>query len=751
MKKAFNIEVSGLVQGVGFRPFVYKLAKKHHLNGWVKNKNDCVEINVSGDSNELELFLNELKYNSPKIAKVFSLDFKEQQFEAYNDFEIIVSESASEKITEVSADLAVCEDCLMEMENQLNRINYPFINCTHCGPRFSIIQSLPYDRPNTTMSKFTMCDHCEAEYKDVNNRRFHAQPIACEDCGPHYQLAFQGKKIKGDDRVVEKVGQLIDEGKVVAIKGIGGYFMACDATNQEAVLNLRRSKKRNEKPFALMFKNLDTIGRYAWISEEEKMLLSSIQRPIVLLKHKKRFFPGVNDGLITVGAMLPYMPFHYLLFKRLKTDVIVLTSGNISEEPIAIDDNIALDRLGDRVDAVVSYNRQIHNRVDDSVSFIAGGATRLVRRSRGYAPEPIQIDFDCEGIFAVGAELSSVFAIGKDKRAILSQYIGDLKNYDTYKFYQESFKRYQQLFRFSPTLVACDHHPDYLSTRFAEEFDAPIVKIQHHHAHMASCLVENKHYGQAIGVCFDGTGYGTDGNIWGGEFLVGDLCGFTRPYHFEYVPITGGDMAAFQPWRSALSYLHFHGIDRKTILKFLPGIEKNEGVIALNSLERDINCPLSSSAGRLFDAIAGLIGLCDKAGYHAQAPMMLESLALRNCDDFYSVEIFDGKISFENTITDIIDDLRSKESIRHISTKFHNTIVDVIVRVCLRIREESQVNVVALSGGTFQNKYILERSIRLLSDRKFRVLAQKLVPSNDGGIALGQLAIAAAKKNRLCV
>jgi len=751
VKKACNININGLVQGVGFRPFVYLLAQKHHLKGWVSNRNDCVNIRVSGDKSEIEGFIEDLKTKKPGVATISQLSVKEEPYENYKSFEIVSSESISDEITEISPDLAVCDDCLADMINQDHRRNYPFVNCTYCGPRFSIIKSLPYDRPNTTMDEFKMCSLCENEYSDVHDRRFHAQPVACNNCGPHYKFYKNGKVFTNDQRIVQQAANIINKNGIVAIKGIGGYFMACDAHNAKVVQRLRSSKKRYGKPFAVMFRDLEAIKLHAELDYSEEELLKSIKRPIVLLKLKKHFTEGVADGLKSIGAMLPYMPFHYLLFEKVNTDALVLTSGNFFEEPIIIDDVIARERLPEICDAVVSYNRKIHNRVDDSVIMVVNHEVHLIRRSRGFAPEPISTHIDLEGILATGAELVNCFAIGKKDKAILSQHIGDLKNFETYNFYQESYGRFKELFRFQPTLIACDMHPDYLSSRFTDNFDVPVIKVQHHHAHLASCMVENEYFGKAIGVCLDGTGYGTDGNIWGGEFLVGDLCSFERYFHFEYVPICGGDKAAYSPWRSGLSYLHYHGLDYDHAPKRWESLKHQDIRLVLNSLEKNINCPLSSSAGRLFDAVAALTGICYKATYHAEAPMRMESKIIKHCDDSYRFEIFDEEISFENSITDLMADLKEGITVGTVVTKFHNTIVDVILSVSRMLRDETGISTVALSGGTFQNRYILEKAWQALKDDRFIVLTQRKVPSNDGGIALGQIAIAATKRKELCV
>ncbi|PKP34897.1 MAG: carbamoyltransferase HypF, partial [Bacteroidetes bacterium HGW-Bacteroidetes-17] len=482
--ETYQIHIQGLVQGVGFRPYIYRQAYQFQLKGWVENRNDGVFIKVNIDHDKLEEFLSAIKNEAPAASDIFSIDYQKITTEEFARFEIIKSQNNSDEITEVSPDIGVCNDCLADLKIQAHRINYPFINCTNCGPRFTIIKDLPYDREKTSMNPFVMCDQCKSEYIDVLDRRFHAQPVACNDCGPQFQLHLNGGIINDFDQIILNVCELLEKGEIVAIKGLGGYHLACDAQNESAVQKLRKIKNRDGKPFAVMFRDIASLRKFTACDPVEEQLLTSWRNPILLLKDKNKLAPSVSVGFKTTGSMLPYMPFHYLLFQQLRLPVIVLTSGNISDEPIIIKNNEALEKLGPITSAVLTYNRDIHNRTDDSVAFVSNNKSRLIRRSRSYVPSPVRLTFNAEGIFAAGAELVNCFCIGKADQAILSQHIGDLKNLETLEFYTESVARFQQLFRFKPTLVVHDLHPDYLSTKYAKECDVPQIGVQHHHAHI---------------------------------------------------------------------------------------------------------------------------------------------------------------------------------------------------------------------------------------------------------------------------
>ncbi|MBD3306027.1 carbamoyltransferase HypF [candidate division KSB3 bacterium] len=763
-EKAFDIKVYGLVQGVGFRPFVHNLATGLNLSGWALNRNDCVQIRLQGQRYALEEFVSALQQQAPPLSKIEAVVAEETAPEALTGFQILHSQSHSAQITRVSPDVAVCQDCLHDMQIQANRIKYPFTNCTNCGPRFSIIQDLPYDRERTTMQVFRMCASCQQEYDAITDRRFHAQPNACRDCGPAYELLSQGQRISEIEPMLQTLCQLITAGQIVAIKGIGGFHLACDATNEAAVARLRTRKLREGKPFAVMVENLETARQYAQIDADEQQLLCSEKRPILLVNQRrdqeaKTLAPAVAQGLDTLGIMLPYTPLHYLLFERLSTDALVLTSGNRSEEPICIGNDAACESLAEIADAFLVYNREIHNRSDDSVASVVRGTPRLLRRSRGWVPEPIAMPFPVEGIIAVGAELKNCFCVGKGIQAILSQHIGDLKNREIYTFYQEAIERFTRLFRVEPELIACDLHPDYLSTRYAQASGLPTVPVQHHHAHIASCLAEFNLDEPVIGISFDGTGLGDDRKIWGGECLICDLTEYERFSHLEYVPMPGGDKAAEEPWRMGIAYLYqtFGKDFRHLELPFLRQLDMQKVDLLVQAMERGINCPQTSSVGRLFDAVAAMINLCLVARFEAEAPIRLESLLgeaeARNAAasrDHYPYEIGE-QVSVKPLIQELVTDIEQQLAPAVISLKLHQTLVAILVDLAEQIRAVRGINTVVLSGGVFQNRYLLTEAEQRLADRQFTVYSNRSVPANDGGICLGQIAVAAKRRERGCV
>ncbi len=768
-EKALEIHVYGLVQGVGFRPFIYNLATLLNLSGWALNRNDGVQIRIQGKDHLVEAFILALREKAPPLSNIESVVTKEIELEEPTGFRILDSQNRSVEITRVSPDVAVCQNCLEDMKRQDNRINYPFINCTNCGPRFSIIKDLPYDRCRTTMKTFTMCQRCQHEYDDVSDRRFHAQPNACRNCGPEYILFHQGQTITGIEDIVEITCKLIQRGEILAMKGVGGFHLACDATNENPVAELRRRKNREGKPFAVMFESLEKLREYAELNKEEEQLLLSEKRPIVLLKKRnltiplmggrsKELAPSVTFDLAALGIMLPYTPFHYLLFEKLSTDAIVLTSGNISDEPIVISNEEAVEHLSPIAEALLVYNRDIHNRLDDSVASVVNGKIRLLRRSRGWVPEPVTLTFHVEGIIAAGAELKNCFCVGKGKQAILSQHIGDLKNVETYEFYQEAFERFRRLFRVEPQLMACDLHPDYLSTRFARESGLKIIAVQHHHAHIASCMAEYGLDENVIGVSFDGTGLGDDQKIWGGEFLICDLQEYHRFSHFDYVPMPGGDKAAEEPWRMGIAYLYktFGREFLKYHLPFLRRTSMGKIQLLLAAIDKGLNCPHTSSVGRLFDAVAALINLVTVSSFEAEAPIRLEAIIDKNHSypankERYNYCIKEKSIIVEPLIREVVADSERKISNSIISAKFHNTIIAIIVDFAEKMRAESGINKVVLSGGVFQNRYLLEHSETGLTEKKFRVYSNTQVPANDGGICLGQIAISAKRRAMECV
>ena len=747
-QKTQEIKISGLVQGVGFRPFIYRLATRIGLKGWVENRNDAVHILVRGTEEEIGRFVEEVRNEKPAISYLDEITITDSESLELREFKIQWSKSEGDAVTEVSPDIAVCDDCLDDMKRQPHRLDYPFTNCTNCGPRFSIIRSLPYDRNNTTMSDFRMCGECEAEYEDLKDRRFHAQPVACNHCGPAYRLVEKNSSLSDISKITDRFAEIIHHDGVIIAKGLGGFFLACDALNETAVRKLRSLKRRYTKPFAVMFRDIDSLKGYAQVSTAEERELSSWQRPVLILEERRPLAASVSRGFPTVGAMLPYLPFHYLLFEKLNTPALVFTSGNFSEEPILIDDNKTLEEFGGKLEAVLVNNRPIHNRVDDSVGFVVNGSFRLIRRSRGYVPSPVFMKRNVEGLVAAGAELVNCFCVGKDTRAILSQHIGDLKNFETLEFYEESFNRFMDLFRIKARAVACDMHPDYLSTRYARSLGIPVLAVQHHHAHIASCMAENGLDEKVIGISMDGTGLGTDGNIWGSEFMVCDLQDFERITHFGYKPMPGGDLAVAQPWRMALSYLDgIEGLDPADVpLIFREKISAEEIGLVLQSMKQGINSPLSSGAGRLFDAVAAILGVIRVSGFHAEAPMRLESIAADNEKGCYDYDYADT-ICFDNMLLAILDDLEKGITIPVISARFHNTIINVITRLAEIISGNTGIKNVVLSGGIFQNRYILARVENRFKELDFNCYSHRLIPSNDGGIALGQLAVLSKNKD----
>jgi len=744
---ARQILVKGLVQGLGFRPFVLRLANKYNLTGWVKNTNESVQIYIQGDEYGCNCFLQDLEYEKPRAAEIRQLKSQTTSLKNHSFFSILKSEDVSDGVTRVSPDIAVCEDCLDDMLNSENRHNYPLVNCTHCGPRFSIVKELPYDRGNTTMSAFEFCPDCEKEYNKLADRRFHAQPVSCNRCGPQYQYINHHKEeIHDIAHLLKQATSDIDKGGVIAIKGVGGFHLMCNALDESAVHQLREIKRRDRKPFAVLFKNIEEARHYAYIDNEEVKALEHWRRPIVLVKQKRALANGVNPSFNTLGIMLPYMPMHYLLFQRLKTPALVLTSGNYSDEPIAIDNDAAVRKFSGLTRGMLLYNREIHNRTDDSVVMVANKKQRVLRRSRGFVPQPVEVSADVNNILATGAELVNTFSLGKGSQAIMSQHIGDLKDYDTYTFFEETINKYQQLFRVKPEMIVHDLHPDYLSTQYAIDKGLPTLEVQHHHAHIASCMAEHDLKEPVIGVCFDGTGLGDDGHLWGGEFMVANYESYTRFAHLNYMTLPGGEASIKASWRTALAYLHKLAGPRcmSMDIPFLKQVKQKEMVTVLKSIEKNINCPMSSGMGRLFDVVAALTGLCVESNFHAEAPMKLESVIDDTLSGEYSWHM-DQIIHTDELIKEILHDIQQQVPIPVIATKFHNTVVSMVVFGVSRMMKVFNTSKVVLTGGVFQNKYLLEKTEERLSVMA-DVYSHHNIPANDGGISLGQLLIAAHKR-----
>lgn len=739
--QARQINIYGIVQGVGFRPFVFNIAQKYNLKGMVYNNSSGVYIEVEGEKENVECFIKEIKENPPSLAVIDEIKIKESEVKNYREFKIRESKE-DDGFVPVSPDMGVCDDCLKEMNDPNDRrYRYPFINCTNCGPRFSIIEDIPYDRPKTSMKVFPMCEKCEQEYNNPNDRRFHAQPIACFDCGP--KLEFVGDNCQEDE--IKCVVDSLKRGKIVAIKGIGGFHLAVNALDDEAVSTLRSRKKRYGKPFAVMMKDIKQVEEYCIVSEEEKKLLLSQRKPIVLLKKKgEKLARGVADGLNTLGVMLPYAPIHYLLMEEIDFP-IVMTSGNVSEEPLCKDNEEALEKLKDIADAFLLNNRDIVNRIDDSVTSFNGGAERIIRRARGYAPQPILLKKDVKAnVLAVGGFYKNTFCMTRGQYAFISHHIGDLDNEKTFEYYKEQIERYKGLFRVTPQVIAHDMHKGYLSTQYALSCDLPRVEVQHHHAHIASCMAEYNITDKVIGIAYDGTGYGTDGNIWGAEFLICDLKDFLRVGHLKYKPLPGGELAIRKIYRVALGFI---SEDINFYKDFVERFDSKEVDLILKQIEKKINTPYVSSMGRFFDAAASLLGVKDQVLFEGQGAMELESLIIEN-DDFYDFDVYRDEeyiINPEIILHQLYEDYKNGIDKRIIATKFHNSIVEFTHYLALELRKEFGINKVVLSGGSFQNRYLLKKLLAKLTASGFEAYSNSKVPCNDGGISLGQAVIANKK------
>lgn len=737
------------MQGVGFRPYVHGLAGRFGLSGLVGNDTAGVFVEVEGAEQTVSEFLAVLPAEAPPLAVIEELRTSPLVPTGQAGFHIVASEASGRRDTLVSADSATCTDCLREMTDPADRrFGYPFINCTNCGPRFTIVRDVPYDRPFTTMAPFTLCDACAAEYHDPADRRFHAQPVCCPACGPRLTLIdAHGAELAGDP--IRAAAALLTSGAVLAVKGLGGYHVAALAGHHDATATLRARKHREDKPFAVMVADLDTARRLCVVDPIGERLLVNRRRPVVLLPRRAEapVAPAVAPGNRSLGLMLPYTPLHHLLLRETAAP-IVLTSGNISDEPIAYLDDDARHRLAGIADAYLTHDRAIHMRTDDSVVRVFRGAELPVRRARGYAPEPLTLARPVpRPVLGCGAELKSTFCLARGRHAFLSQHIGDLENYETLRSFTEGIEHFRRLFDVQPQVVAHDLHPEYLSTKYALDLgDADpagctLLGVQHHHAHIASCLADNGDAGPVLGVAFDGLGYGTDGTLWGGEFLLADLTGFQRLAHLVPVAMPGGATAIRQPWRMAAAYLGAEAPDE------LMRRHADQWDTVLAMAGRGVNAPLTSSAGRLFDAAAAILGVRDAINYEGQAAVELEQRADRDERGSYPATVTDGptlQLHGADLIRGVAAELRAGVAPEVIAARFHHGVADAIVRVCATLRERTGVSTAALSGGVFQNVLLLERTVAGLEQAGFRVLTHSRVPPNDGGISFGQVAIAAA-------
>jgi hydrogenase maturation protein HypF len=744
-----SIQITGVVQGVGFRPFVYTLAQRHGLVGWVRNTSSGVDIRAEGDRAALTAFIEALTAEAPPLSHIDTLTAADCPPETFATFEIQHSQAQPGAFQPISPDIAVCAACLCELRDPADRrYRYPFINCTHCGPRFSIITDLPYDRPLTTMADFPLCAACESDYHNPADRRFHAQPVACPTCGPHVWLEQEGVT-RTHDAAIRSTAALLRAGQIIAIKGLGGFHLACDATNPAAVAELRRRKQRPAKPFALMMATLEAIRQHCHVSDAEAALLTSPACPIVLLRRRRdaaSIAPAVAPGQALLGVMLPYTPLHHLLFDE-GVPPLVMTSGNRSDEPIVIDNTRAQEQLGRLADAFLLHDRAIHNRTDDSVVRVVENETVLLRRSRGYAPYPLHLPFALPPLLAVGGELKNTFCLTHDTYAFMSHHIGSMDNYATIQAFEQGVAHYAHLFRTQPTLIAHDLHPDYAATRYAqtraESEGIPAVAVQHHHAHIASVLAENGHKGNqpVIGVCFDGTGYGTDGTIWGGEWLIADYTGFERAAHLSPLRLPGGDAATRKPARIGFAYMTAAGLVPDAATPCMTALSAAEQHTLAMQMANGFNAPFTSSMGRLFDAVSALAGLCQVATYEGQAAVELEAAA--DPDETGAYHFDSGtRIDPLPVIRAVVDDCASGTPAHTIAGRFHNGIAVMIRDVCVLLAEQTGLREIALSGGVFQNGLLLAKTLPLLRAAGFTVYTHRLVPPNDGGLALGQAVVA---------
>jgi len=753
-----SIHINGIVQGVGFRPFVYALAKRFGLTGWVRNTSAGVDIELDGARELLEDFVLALNKEIPPLARIDDLQVVWGNKNGFTFFEIVHSEAISGAFQPISPDVCICPDCLREVFDPGDRrYRYPFINCTNCGPRFTIIKDVPYDRHLTTMAQFQMCPDCAAEYTDPLDRRFHAQPVACPVCGPKIWLELsRGKMIISEgDSALKQVRQLLTDGKIVAVKGLGGFHLACDAMNAGAVIELRRRKLRVDKPFALMMYDIETVEKHCFLDASERSLLESSARPVVLLRRKPEspIVPDIAPRQDTLGVMLPYTPLHFLLLEKAVDfpEALVMTSGNLREEPIATSNDETRARLANLADAFLLHDRDIYIRCDDSVVRSYGKNVHPIRRSRGYAPFPVRLPKEVPPILAAGGELKNTFCITHGNYAFLSHHIGDMENYDTLRSFEQGVEHFERLFRVKPETLAYDLHPNYMTTRYAlaraERENLPVIGVQHHHAHIASCMVDHGLDGSRplIGIAFDGTGYGVDGAIWGGEFLVADYQDFQRPYHLAYFPLPGGDAAIKRPSRTALALLWVLGVEWDDCLAPVKDLSSEERMALQVQLERKLNSPLTSSMGRLFDAAASLADVRQKVNYEAQAAIEFEALVDTQETGAYHFEIAQSEIQVLPAVAGLVADVLAGVPASVISARFHHGVVNMIREVCSRIRAQTGLNEIALSGGVWQNMTLLALSLAGLHQDGFQVYIHHQVPTNDGGLALGQALIAAKK------
>lgn len=769
-----QVRVHGVVQGVGFRPFVYRLAQEQRLAGFIGNDTDGVIIEIEGMTASLETFITRLSFEAPPLSRIDSVDIREVEPAGDASFRIVASEVLGRVSTGIPADAATCPDCLRELLTPTDRrYGYPFLNCTNCGPRFTITRRIPYDRPQTSMARFKMCPACQAEYDDPTNRRFHAQPNACWDCGPQLALMNAGGEVIPSTDVVRDVIMRLAACEILAIKGIGGFHLSVDATNDEAVMRLRQRKRRYGKPLAIMVRDLDAVRAISEVSDAEAALLTTPMRPIVLLRKRRDDICGFNiadlvaPGIPWLGVFLPYAPLHHLLFAEDRLKALVMTSANLSEEPIAIDNDEARMRLGGIADAFVMHDREILQRCDDSVSALIDGAPQIIRRARGYVPLGIELPFETSPLLAVGGHLKNVFALARGRHIYQSQHLGDLENVTGLDFFIESLDHLMRTFEIEPETVVHDLHPGYLSTQWATKWAAErglrTIVVQHHFAHVAGCVAEHGIDSDFIGLSLDGTGYGTDGRIWGGEVLIGHLCGeragtFERFAHLDYVPMPSGEAAIREPWRMAFGHLSAAGFDAESpeVLGLL-GARAADVRVLSRMIERGVNTPLTSSCGRLFDAVAAMVLKRKHVDYEAQAAIELEGIAIDEPYEFidesrFQLDLFPGdwakrvatRISSAKMWSEILHDLRAGTPRPRIAAKFHAAVAAAFVDATILARQATGIQLVALSGGCMHNRRLVMLLRAGLESEGFKVQQHVHVSPGDGGLSYGQATVAAA-------
>ena len=746
MMIAKKIIVKGIVQGVGFRPFIYKNATKNNLKGFVNNTSKGVFIEVEGYEEDITSFIKEIREKPPVLSKITDIKIIDKEIKGYTDFKIIESKEEEEAITLISPDIAICNDCLRDISDKNNRrYRYAFTNCTNCGPRFSITKKVPYDRGNTTMSVFAMCSDCRSEYINPLNRRFHAQPNGCYKCGPRVFICDnEGNEIISDDPIKD-IAKEIKNGKIVAIKGIGGFHLACDAKNKEVINELRKRKKRPRKPLAVMMRDIETVKKYCDVNELEERILLGNKKPILLLDKKRnsllpKELTNYQNGKL--GVMLPYTPVHHILFRE-DIDILVMTSANISGEPMVYKNHEAIEKLKGIADFYLMNNRDIYIPIDDSVSRVILGKERILRNARGYAPKSMEIKGVSYSV-ALGANSNNTFTIANNENIFFSNYIGDLVNYNTWQYYINSLEHMKGIYKIDPKSYFYDLHPNFYQNELLKEIKIKKIGIQHHHAHIVSCMAEHSLEEEVIGVAFDGTGYGSDGKLWGGEFFICDKKNFKRLAHINYIALPGGEGAIREPWKIAISYLY--DTFKEDYATYVPKhLQEKKHEIITEIIKKDINSPKASSIGRLFDAVAALLGFDGKITFQGEAAIDLENLCFRDDESFYKynisleegIYIIDCKPLIKSVVIDVIDGI-DKELI---ARRFHNTIIKFTIELCEILRKEYHLSSVILSGGVFQNEILLINIYKELTKKDFKVYIHEQIPANDEGISIGQMII----------